>query len=72
MEVMKECKYHPFMDSYMDDVKNATTLVGKDILLVMDYLEGELNNPNVFTDMRKLKSSGTDGTMRYKGAIIDL
>lgn len=53
----RKCNYHPFIDSYMDDARNGTILVGKDILLAMDYLEEKLNNSDVFIDHEKIEKA---------------
>jgi len=57
MATTRKCKYHPFIDEYMDDVRNGTIVVGKDIILAMDYLEEKLNNPDVFIDHEKIEKA---------------
>ena len=49
--------YHPYIDAYMDGVRNGSIIVGEDILLAMDYVEYKLNNPDVFIDCEKLEKA---------------
>lgn len=57
---MRKCRardYHPYIDNYMDQVRNSARpedIVGKDILLAMDYVEDRLNDPDVFIDDKKI------------------
>ncbi|NLX87693.1 MAG: terminase large subunit, partial [Clostridiales bacterium] len=46
--------YHPYIDRYMDDCRSGKNIVGKDILAAMDYVEGKLNDPDVFIDTEKI------------------
>jgi phage terminase large subunit-like protein len=47
-EMAARCKnYHPYIDSYMDDIRSGKVLASKDILQAMDYIEFKLNNPDV-------------------------
>lgn len=55
--MMTKCRqkdYHPYIDSYMDDVRSGNIVVGEDIVLAMDYVEYKLNNPEVFIDHAKI------------------
>ena len=55
--MMTKCRqkdYHPYIDSYMDDVRSGNIVVGEDIILAMDYVEYKLNNPEVFIDHAKI------------------
>src|SRR5665648_190736 len=57
MRMMTKCRqkdYHPYIDNYIDDCRNGSILVDKEILLAMDYLEYKLNNPAVFIDSVKI------------------
>jgi len=57
MRMMTKCRqkdYHPYIDNYIDDCRNGSILVDKEILLAMDYLEYKLNNPDVFIDSNKI------------------
>lgn len=45
--------YHPYIDQYMDGCRSGKNIVGKDILLAMDYIEYKLNDPDVFIDREK-------------------
>lgn len=54
---MKKCRqrdYHPFIDAYMDGVRDGSIIVGEDIKLAMDYIEFKLNDPDVFIDDDKI------------------
>ena len=56
MEIWK-CRqkdYHPYIDQYIDDCRSGKNIVGKEILLAMDYVESKLNNPDVFIDTKKI------------------
>lgn len=56
MEILK-CRqkdYHPYIDQYIDDCRSGKNIVGKEILLAMDYVESKLNNPDVFIDTKKI------------------
>jgi phage terminase large subunit-like protein len=46
--------YHPYIDSYMDGIRDGSIIAGKDIKLAMDYVEYKLNNPDVFIDAAKI------------------
>lgn len=53
---MKQRKrdYHPYIDQYMDDCRSGKNVVGKDILLALDYIEEKLSDPDVFIDAAKI------------------
>ena len=38
----------------MDDCRSGKNIVGRDILLAMDYIESKINNPDVFIDTGKI------------------
>jgi len=46
--------YHPYIDQYMDDCRSGKIIVGKDILLALDYIEEKLSDPDVFIDAEKI------------------
>ncbi len=46
--------YHPYIDRYMDDCRSGKIIVGKDILLALDYIEEKLSDPDVFIDAEKI------------------
>lgn len=57
MTPMRKCRqrdYHPYIDAYMDGVRDGTIIAGKDIQLAMDYVEYKLNNPDVFIAAEKI------------------
>lgn len=49
--------YHPYIDQYMDDCRSGINVVGKDILLALDYIEKRLNDPDVFIDTEKIEKA---------------
>ena len=51
---IKKCKYHPFIDTYIDDVRSGRIKASEEILLAMSYVERKLNNPDVFIDSEKI------------------
>lgn len=54
MTTTRKCNYHPFIDSYIDGVRDGSIIAGIDIHLAMDYLEFKLNDPDVFIDTEKI------------------
>lgn len=50
----RKCNYHPFIDSYIDGVRDGSIIAGIDIHLAMDYIEFKLNDPDVFIDTEKI------------------
>ncbi|HWQ30461.1 MAG TPA: terminase TerL endonuclease subunit [Negativicutes bacterium] len=52
--VTRRCSYHPYIDSYMDGVRDGSIIVGPEILLAMDLVENKLNDPDVFIDSEKI------------------
>jgi len=46
----RKCDYHPYIDSYMDGVRDESIIAGEDIRLAMDYVEDKLSDPDVFID----------------------
>lgn len=46
--------YHPYINDYIDGCRNGSIVVGKDILLALDYIEYKLNNPDVLIDAEKI------------------
>ncbi len=46
--------YHPYIDQYIDDCRSGKNIVGKDILLALDYIEEKLDNPDVFIDAERI------------------
>ena len=49
--------YHPYIDQYMDDCRSGKNIVGKDILLALDYIEYKLNDDDVFIDTEKINKA---------------
>lgn len=57
MMTIQKCRqrdYHPYIDKYMDDCRSGKNIVGRDILLAMDYIESKINNPDVCIDTEKI------------------
>lgn len=44
---MRKCNYHPYIDSYIDNIRNGNIVSSKEIKLAMDYVEFKLNNSDV-------------------------
>ena len=45
--------YHPFIDSYMDDIRSGKIPACRELKQAMDYIEKKLDNPDVFIDIEK-------------------
>jgi phage terminase large subunit-like protein len=54
MTAAKKCKFHPFIDAYMDDIRSEKIKSSNEIKLAMDYVEIKLNNPDIFIDVDKI------------------
>lgn len=57
---MGKCRqrdYHPYVDSYMDDIRTGKTPASKELMLAMDYIEKKLSNPDVFIDFEKIEKA---------------
>jgi phage terminase large subunit-like protein len=57
MMAMKKCRqrdYHPYIDAYMDGVRDGSIIAGEDIKLAMDYVEYKLSDPDVFINHEKI------------------
>ena len=46
--------YHPFIDSYMDDIRSGKIPACRELKQAMDYIEEKLDNPDVFIDTEKI------------------
>ncbi|MDF2820195.1 MAG: phage Terminase [Clostridiales bacterium] len=58
--MMKKCRlkdYHPYIDNYIDDVRNEVFPTSKEIKLAMDLIEEKLSNPDVFIDTEKINKA---------------
>lgn len=60
--------YHPYIDSYMDDIRSGKIPASKEIMLAMDLVESELNKPDVFIDNEKINKAAEliERYFRYK------
>ena len=50
----RKCNYHPYIDAYIDGIRNGSIIVGNDIKLAMNYVEYKLYDPDVFIDTEKI------------------
>ena len=57
MTKTRKCNYHPYMDSYMDDIRSGAIPASKEILQVMDLVERKLNEPGAFVDANKTEKA---------------
>lgn len=46
--------YHPYIDSYMDNIRSGKIPASKELKQAMDYIEYKLDNPDVFIDIEKI------------------
>ena len=56
----KKCRrkdYHPYIDAYIDGVRNGTILVEEEIFLAMDLIEDRLDDPDVFIDTNRINKA---------------
>lgn len=44
---MRKCNYHPYIDSYMDTLRNGKIPASKDVFEALELVEFKLNNPDV-------------------------
>lgn len=54
---VRKCNYHPYIDSYMDDIRPGSIPSSKELLQAMDYIEYKLNNPDVFIDGNRIEKA---------------
>ena len=54
MGKVRKCNYHPYIDTYIDDVRSGAIVAGKDIIKAMDYIESKINAPGVVIDRGKI------------------
>ena len=47
MMTMRKCKYHPYIDDYIEKIKNEKIVSSKEIKLAMALVEEKLDNPDV-------------------------
>lgn len=48
------CRFHPYVDRYMEAVRNGAVPASKDLKLAMDYVEAKLDDPDVYIDGEKV------------------
>jgi len=46
--------YHPYIDSYMDDIRTGKIPACKELHQAMDYIESKLDNPDVVIKQGKI------------------
>lgn len=46
--------YHRYIDDYIDGCRSGKIIVGKDILLALNYIEFKLNEDDIFIDNKKI------------------
>lgn len=49
--------YHPYIDSYMDDIRSGKIPACKELKQAMDYIEYKLDNSDVFIDAEKIEKA---------------
>lgn len=54
---MTKCKYHPYIDAYINAIRSGKIPASKDLIQVMDYVEYRLNNSDVRIDTEKIDKS---------------
>ena len=56
---MKQRKrdYHPYIDSYMDDIRSGKIPSSKELKQAMDYIEYKLDDPDIFIDTKKIEKA---------------
>ena len=47
MILMKKCKFHPYIDSYINKIETGEIVSSKEIKLAMKYVVVKLENPDV-------------------------
>lgn len=50
-------KYHKYIDTYIEDVRNGTVKASKRLKKAMKYIERKLNNKDVFIDNKKINEA---------------
>jgi hypothetical protein len=48
----RKCNYHPFIDSYMDNIRSGKIVSSKELKLAMDYIEKKINKKIVIIKRR--------------------
>lgn len=56
--------YHPYIDSYMDDIRTGKIPACKELHQAMDYIETKLDDPDVFIDHKRI-AKAVELTERY-------
>lgn len=51
---MRKRNYHPYIDSYMDDIRSGKTPASEEITKAMDYIEEKLDDDDIFIDSEKI------------------
>ena len=45
--MMEKCRYHPYIDNYINAIKNGSRVADKDIIRAMDLVKTKLDHPDV-------------------------
>ena len=54
---IRQKDYHPYIDSYMDDIRSGKIPASRRLKLALDYIEFKLNDPDVFIDHKKIEKA---------------
>ena len=54
---MRKRDYHPFIDEYMDDIRNGKIPASEELKLAMDYIEFKLSDADVFINAEKINKA---------------
>ena len=61
---MRKCKYHPYIDDYIEKIKNEKIVSSKEIKLAMALVEEKLDNPDVIIKSEMIEKA-VELTERY-------
>lgn len=64
MMAMRKCNYHPYIDSYMDDIRNEVIPSSIELKQAMDLIEFKLDDPDVLIDSVAIEK-GVELTEKY-------
>jgi phage terminase large subunit-like protein len=54
---LRKRDYHPFIDEYMDDIRNGKIPASEELKLAMDYIEFKLSDADVFINAEKINKA---------------
>ena len=67
--MVRRCDYHPYIDSYIDSLRDGSIPASKEMLQACDLIEAKLSNPDVFIDSKKI-TDAVDVIERYFGMTL--